>query len=255
MVAKSPTVQIHIFEVAGLGKGPFQVMGCVSLPSPSLGEQNPEAYMNAMRAIPPGIGVGTCAYCGHALVNNYIIKSADEHRFVVGSECVMKAGDHMLTTELKMIQKKERQEKARLRQDELMKERVKKAEERKVLAEAAERKLYQGFTKDQVAASTQRAKAEIMKELSFRLEDGKLGFRDSVADDMKRGLVPRGRGRDIVIDILSKQVGRSNSKAYAAEALEVEKVLEAAETPMSLDSIIKGLKAQEENHNETRKAI
>ena len=39
MVAKSPTVQIHIFEVAGLGKGPFQVMGCVSLPSPSLGER------------------------------------------------------------------------------------------------------------------------------------------------------------------------------------------------------------------------
>src|ERR1700748_2403557 len=83
----------HPFEVAGLGLAPFRCVGAYSLPSPSMAEQNPQAYQNALRDMPKGWGIGSCAYCGMGLVHNFLIRSKDGKGFVVGSECVAKADD------------------------------------------------------------------------------------------------------------------------------------------------------------------
>lgn len=86
-------LNVHCFEKSGLGRAPFRCVGLASIPSPSLAEQNVTAYNNALRDLPQGIGCGSCAYCGTAIMHNFIIESSDEHRFVVGCDCVAKTGD------------------------------------------------------------------------------------------------------------------------------------------------------------------
>jgi len=91
----------HVFEKSGLGRAPFRCVGLVSLPSSSLAEANPTAYNNALAAIPRGLGCGSCAYCGTAIMHNFIVESADDRRFVVGCDCVAKTGDAGLIKEVK----------------------------------------------------------------------------------------------------------------------------------------------------------
>lgn len=92
---------IHVFEKSGLGRAPFRCVGLVSIPSTSLAGSNPDAYNNAMRSLPSGIGVGSCGYCGTALMHNFIIESADDRRFVVGCDCVSRTGDAGLVKQVK----------------------------------------------------------------------------------------------------------------------------------------------------------
>ncbi len=106
----APHDTIHKFEIAGLGKAPFKVVGFYKMPSPSLGEQNPDAYNNLLAAMPKGAGCGSCAYCGTPLINNYIIESADNNIHAVGCDCVEKVGDKGLTTRIKEMQRQARRE-------------------------------------------------------------------------------------------------------------------------------------------------
>jgi hypothetical protein len=69
---------------------------------------------------------------------------------------------------------------------------------------------------------------ELLKPLADEIEDGKGRFCDSIARSMRSGELPRGRGWDLVCEILAKYEGRSNSKAYAAEYARVEAVLDRA---------------------------
>lgn len=62
--------------------------------------------------------------------------------------------------------------------------------------------------------------------LADAIADGRGGFCDSIASDMREGSAPRGRGSYLVADILAKQKGRRNSKAYDAEFERVEAILE-----------------------------
>lgn len=94
---------IHVFEKSGLGRAPFYCVGLVSLPSPSLAANNPTAYNNALRDLPRGLSLGSCAYCGTALMHNFIIKSSDDRRFVVGCDCVSRTGDAGLAKEVKRV--------------------------------------------------------------------------------------------------------------------------------------------------------
>jgi hypothetical protein len=96
----------HPFETAGLGVAPFRFLFCYSLPSPSLAGQNPEAYNNALRQMPSGIGCGTCGCCGMALMHNYIVESSDGLRSAVGSECVRKTGEKTLISEVELEARK-----------------------------------------------------------------------------------------------------------------------------------------------------
>jgi hypothetical protein len=62
------TRPLHVFEVAGLGKAPFEYVGS-------------------------GIGRTSCDYCGTAIVNQFFVASADGKQFVVGCECIKKTDD------------------------------------------------------------------------------------------------------------------------------------------------------------------
>lgn len=106
-------VLIHPFAERGLGAAPFKLVGHYSLPSPYLAEQNPAAYQNALREMPQGWGIGSCAYCGMALVNNFLILAANGRKFVVGSECVRRVGDAQLVSQAEAIERKARREKQR----------------------------------------------------------------------------------------------------------------------------------------------
>lgn len=105
------TNAIHCFEKAGLGKAGFRCVGVVSIPSPSLAEQNPTAYMAAMAELPRDLHCGSCNYCGTAIMHNFIIESADHRRFVVGSDCVAKTGDAGLIKEVRRVRLVKAQEK------------------------------------------------------------------------------------------------------------------------------------------------
>ena len=62
-------MNVHAFDMAGLGKAPFK---CVGYAKNTLG--------------------GVCSYCGTGLLYEYKIVSADGKSFVVGCECVKKTG-------------------------------------------------------------------------------------------------------------------------------------------------------------------
>lgn len=108
---------IHQFEAAKLGKAPFRCVGMCSIPSSSMAGTNPDAYNNALAALPRDIGVGSCAFCGMCLTHNFIIESADDRRFVVGCECVMRCGDGNLITVVKAERSKMAKEKRVARQN------------------------------------------------------------------------------------------------------------------------------------------
>jgi hypothetical protein len=111
------TTAAHVFELSHNGKAPFRCVGVASIPSPSLAEQNPTAYNNALAMLPKGIGCGSCAHCGTAIMHNYIIVSSEGNKFVVGSECVMKTGDAGLIATVKAERSRMAAEKREVRRN------------------------------------------------------------------------------------------------------------------------------------------
>lgn len=225
--------KIHKWTEYGLGEAPFRFVGVAQIPSPSLAEANPDAYNNAMRALPPGYHCGTCAVCGMPLMNNYLIKSADGRTFSVGCECVLKRGDRSLVDAVKAEERKRRREAYAIKkaaEREARMERRRKEREAKLEAERARNG---GLTDEELRKRREDDLAarrwESLKPIAEVLADGRGGFRDSIAADMKRGQLPRGRGEDIVMDICAKMAGRRNSKAYNAEYDRIAGLLDKAE--------------------------
>jgi hypothetical protein len=221
--------KIHVFEAAGLGKAPFRLVGLFSIPPKSLLEANPDAYNNQMRQAPRDVGVGTCHFCSTAIMANFIIQSHDKKKSAVGCDCVQKTGDKGLVDAVKLAQKKADREK-----------REAINEVNRIQRLQAQREKNGGLTdwekqeKELKAAQKIREKklakvAAILAPLADLLADGRNGFRDSVANDMRQGCVPKGGGRSIMLDILGKLQGRANSKAYDAEFDRVSKILDKAE--------------------------
>ena len=230
----------HKWERADLGKPPYRFIGLYSYPSKGLLEAgNIEGYNNQMRMAPDFIG-GVCHYCGTPIMHFYMCQSADGHKFAVGSECVGNIGDAKLMTAAKKAKNAMLREQARER-------RAKKEEADRLACEAAlqeERDRNGGLTdwevEQKAAAEAEAARVapivEILEPLAYRLADGRGGFCDSVARDLRRGQIPYGRGRDIMIEILAKDAGRMNSKAYDkewdlmnAEVLKAEQLINGGE--------------------------
>ncbi len=220
--------KVHRWEYTGHGAAPFRCVGVVEFPSKAVLEQNPDAYNNAMKNLPKGYGLGTCAICGMALTVNYLINSADGKKFAVGCECVRKADDRNLTSA--MNEKRLERERAK---------RAAKKEEKRQAKEEAERKRNGGKTDAEIAEEAwkvQQKKQNVAKKkriklltpLADQIRDGKFGFCDSVADDMAQGNVPFGRGRSLVAEIIAKQKGRRGSKAFAAKEEEIRTILDKA---------------------------
>lgn len=67
------------------------VIGFFSLPSPSLGEANPEAYNLAMLEAPAG--AGSCQHCGKGILHHVVVRLATGETGFIGTDCAMKVGD------------------------------------------------------------------------------------------------------------------------------------------------------------------
>lgn len=101
-----------------LGPGPYKLIAVWSMPSPSLLEQNPDAFNNAMRHAPKLDGyIGSCS----GILHHYIIQNSNGKTYAVGSTCVnkhsqdpnlikeVKRKETLRQKQLKQSQKNERQ--------------------------------------------------------------------------------------------------------------------------------------------------
>lgn len=94
---------IHVFEVEGLGIGPFDHIGEFDR-----GKRNQTC----------------CDYCGTSIRYEQIIQDSKGHNFKVGSECVRKTGDIGLISKMKLAEKERKaRQKEENRQAELQAQR------------------------------------------------------------------------------------------------------------------------------------
>lgn len=106
----------HKWEALGY-KPPFKCVGIYSMPSPSLGESNPQAFSHQLSQMPKGFSCGYCSVCGIGLVHNFLIVDGAGHQFSVGSDCVKKIGDVALMTSIEKTRLKFNREKAQAKRD------------------------------------------------------------------------------------------------------------------------------------------
>lgn len=222
--------KVNKWERDGIGTAPFRCVGVAELPSRALLEAgNVHGYNNAMRSLPLEYGLGTCYVCGMALTVNYLIRDAKGKKFAVGCECVKKTGDTVLTSDMK--------------EKRLARDRAKRAEKREAkriaryAASAArdyEREinnwgLHPLEANYIIREALRERNAAILGELAELLDDRRGGFRESVAEGLRKGNLPSGRGLSIMLEILGKLKGRKNSKAYNAEVARIESIIAEVE--------------------------
>lgn len=170
------------------------VVGFFSLPSASLAEANPTAYSLAVAAAPAG--AGSCAHCGTGILHHVIVEDGSGVRSFIGTDCAQRVGDESVRR--------------------CVSERKTFAEIAKADAEREE------LNERNRSAAAQRIVDEARRgaklaDLADRLQDGRNGFCDSVASDLRRGVIPTGRGMTLMVEILAKHAGRRNSLAYNDE--------------------------------------
>ena len=227
---KPQTILTHRWQESGLGMAPFRVMGVVCLPPPSLAAANPSAYNNAMReATSCGVPVGTCQVCGQGIMRNVIIESSDNRRFAVGCDCAIKAGDTKLTTKVKQLENARKREIAAERREAL---RIKRLEDQRAKNGGLTNWELAEKTRAEAEAADRARKApiaEMLEPVADLIADGKGGFCDSIANTLRSGDVPYGRGFHLTCDIIAKKYGRAGSKTYDAKYSEISGILEAAD--------------------------
>jgi len=233
-MANEKQVLTHKWQSLGLGDAPFKMVGLYTLPSTDLAEKNPSAYNAQLNAMPRGYGIGSCGVCGMGLTNNYLINSADGKKFAVGCDCVGKTNDSKLISETHAKKLKVAREKAQIARDA-------KNEARRVAREAelqAQRDRNDGLTdyewnqktaQDEAQARREANRSKVAYFLDHLSTDG---FAGDLRSSIENGVLPRGRGLTIMLSIIAKTAGRTNSKAYnakydeaEAELLKLEKVL------------------------------
>jgi hypothetical protein len=209
------TDQFHPFEKSGCGTGPFRFLGVASIPAPSLAEQNPEAYRNALRDLPQGIGCGSCAHCGTPIMHNYICEDATGHRFVVGSECAAKIGGPALGDKVAIAAAKIVRDQRRAKADA-----AREARRAQWLIDNADKIKAQEEARAAALAQAERDRAAVTALWAFMLPilDGKTssGFCADIARSIRDGHAPSGRAVQILGDIYAKTAGRAGSTAFEA---------------------------------------
>lgn len=197
------TILTHKFTDAGLGQAPFRFTGV---------SENVFKFPDG--GTKPG---GCCDYCFTGIRYEFHIVSADGKKSKVGCDCIKRVNDHKLMKVADIAKKK------------LIKEKKLETQRKNREAELErQRQINGGLTDYELRFQQEQEEKKrlinegLQKGLKWanevaRLEDGKNGFRDSVAEDMRFGRLPMGKGLSITIDILAKQMGRRDSKAYEAE--------------------------------------
>ena len=227
-MSNEQTIEKHRWEIDGYGKAPFKVVGIFEMPPRSLQEANPSAYNRAMKDLPSGYHCGTCGICGAPLKVNYLIESADGQRFSVGCECVNKAGNENTTTEMKELKRKRDKERRELRRAEAKKAKEDLQREKNGGKTNNEIEMEKMEQRSKLIAKYNLAVTRILQPIIDLVEDGKRGFCDSIAGDMRGAKPPYGRARTIVVEICAKQAGRKGSKEYDKEASRIEKLIDKA---------------------------
>lgn len=92
---------VHVFEKAGLGTAPFQVVGYAYQSIGGGGVAGP-AIVNGVP------NFASCNYCHTVICDIFIIRGSDGKTFRVGSDCVRKTGDKGIIDEVKRIANRER---------------------------------------------------------------------------------------------------------------------------------------------------
>jgi hypothetical protein len=116
----------HVFEKAGLGKAPFRLVAVQT--NADRAAINRERESNGLMYTTNYCT--SCDFCGTAIVNAYILESADGKRFKVGCDCVLKTGDKGLVDTVKRAERRAATEKRHAREE------IKLAETREFFARA-----------------------------------------------------------------------------------------------------------------------
>lgn len=95
--------EIHAFEIAGLGKGPFKFNG--------VSQKIFKATHDS-----PGKPGGSCAFCGTGITDCCHVESSDGKQFIVGSTCINKVGDVGLRSATKKAMNKIKTEQRQIRE-------------------------------------------------------------------------------------------------------------------------------------------
>jgi hypothetical protein len=215
---------IHAWEDAGHGKAPFRMLAVISLPGPSLAEKNPIGYANAAAAAAAdarahGVACGTCDVCGAGILQNFVIRSADGKRFVVGCDCVAKSGDAGLIDGVKALKRKAAREAKEARRREEWERTRPEREARE--AERREREAREAEAQEAHRAKMVEANLWVLNVLDRTPGD----FAASMVRELERrpllDLSPR--CLEIIGEIYAKaKGGRRGSKAFDAALVEFE---------------------------------
>jgi len=177
----------HAFTESGMGKAPFTFIGIDE-------------------------GSTGCAHCGTAIRTQCIVRSADGIISKVGTTCVSKTGDKGLIDKVKAEVNRRKRE-----------ARWAKEEARRQAMFQEQRDRNGGLTDFELAEQRrEQEQRDHLKRmapvvaLAAELEDGKGGFRDSVARDLERGILPTPRGEEIVVDILGDKARQAFEQVKAA---------------------------------------
>lgn len=172
---------------------------------------------------------GTCEHCGTGIRYASIIQDANGREFKVGSECVKKTGDAKLVKEV-IFRKHalDRQKREEKREAERLAHLDAQREKNHGLTDWELRE-WQSYADELTTLHENAPVIAILKPLAEKLRDGRGGFCDDVADGLERGELPKGRGLEIMVDILAKQAGRGGSKAYEVENDRIWDIIESVE--------------------------
>jgi hypothetical protein len=214
-----------VHENFQFGEAPFRFIGVWSAPSRSLLEQNPSAYNLQMQAKPKFCHFG-CDHCGTAIEHHYVLRDAKGDKYCVGSSCISKVEN---VVNLSDAEAAERQ-----RQRELRRARAEAKREQKRLAHEAkldaQRERNGGLTDMELAMQKiqeERQQQRIANEQKYDffisgLSEAYGYFAKDVAQGLREGRLPSGRGVTIMLEIIAKNAGRRGSKAYEAAYAEAE---------------------------------
>jgi hypothetical protein len=199
-----------------MGTGTYRLVAIWAAPSKALQEANPQAYNHQMSNRPKACRF-SCDHCGTGIQNHFIIRDSAGEEFSVGSSCIEKLGDTQLITEAKAAENK-RQKALRAEkrhQEQLARQAAYKAEIE------AERERNGGLTDHELAVKKREAAKTERRLAIHEVAYDTVGFLNNVGDfgrsmmtQILDGEMPTGNALRICVEIMAKQHGRKNSKAY-----------------------------------------
>ena len=115
------TQKRHPFSYT-LGPGPYRWVGSFDLGATIRHAQNFGDTAAAFRDAPKlEYGMGTCAHCGHAILNVQIVRIGDGKLYGVGSDCILKVsgdGDVSAVSDMERNIRRQRNDAAKARKNE-----------------------------------------------------------------------------------------------------------------------------------------